>query len=676
MPTSARRRPNTVTSRPRESPDRQRARTATRHEGELTALLLAVSSGSAIASLTAECAEPLARALQEPTITCVCLCLEHDDGGSQLRPVTERRSGALLPGHAALVAAVVGGRLDGVTIRLRPDGMSTGAVSAVAAALLAGAGRRVCWGARELLLFMLRRCGVRAADGFRCWRLRDLTIADWLLEPDRPSRQFCQVLSELGAQSGTAARDAALSRQEQLAADLRQLAQLDTAMAQRLRTAGLLALFELVETPLATVLAAMEAHGVQVDVARLHAAAAACQRQLRCLEAAAQRAAGTVFSLSSSAQLRRLLYDELRLDARSGVSVPLTERGLKSTSEQALQRLLAAHPLPGLVIQHRRLLKFKSTYVEGVLAQVRGGGVFPQWLQTAAATGRVQAAAPNLQSVPKRPLALTTDGGDNDDRNAVLARSPFVARSGHTLLSMDFCQMELRLLAHLSRDACLMAAIRDAPSGDIFRQLAALWTGEPADAIDDAQRERTKRLVYAAMYGAGRHRLAEVLQCEPQQAQRALDSFLAQCPAIGAFSSQVVAECRRAGLVSSLLGRRRRVAAIMSSQHLARSQAERQAVNFVIQGSAADLCKLVMVAVAEAAPDVPLLAQLHDELLWEVPQGRLGEFRALVERQVGRLDALLVAAGHRQPLLVPLPVSIAAGVCWAHMEPLPPADRA
>ncbi|XP_037077790.1 DNA polymerase nu-like [Pollicipes pollicipes] len=256
--------------------------------------------------------------------------------------------------------------------------------------------------------------------------------------------------------------------------------------------------------------------------------------------------------------------------------------------------------------RHRRVHKLKTAYVDGVLSQV------------------------------------------------ILARAPFVARADHTLLAVDFCQMELRLLAHLAGDVRLIAAIRDAPGGDIFRQLAALW------------RERTKRVVYAAMYGAGRARLAEVLSCVPEQAQHVLDSFLARCPAIAGFSRGVVADCRRDGFVASLLGRRRWMAGIASTQ----PQAERQAVNFRVQGSAADVCKLVMLAVSRAAPDVPLLAQLHDELLWEVPRHRLDAFRALVGRELGRLETLLTAAGRPGPLLVPLPVAVTTGQCWADMQPL------
>ncbi|KAL8561162.1 hypothetical protein ACOMHN_054533 [Nucella lapillus] len=406
------------------------------------------------------------------------------------------------------------------------------------------------------------------------------------------------------------------------------------------------------------------------------------QRKVDRVEKKAHQLAGHAFCINSTQQLRQLLYEELRLDHQLPGSrrVTLTATAQhKSTSEAMLKQMVPLHPLPAVILEYRHLVKLKSTYIDGMLECVRGGALFTHWDQTSAATGRLVSAHPNLQAIPKTPTTVTDYEGDDCIVGAepkiceIYAREPFIANDGHVFLSADFQQMELRLLAHLARDPALKDMFRSPhQAADVFIQLTAQWLSKSCGDVSHAEREQTKRVVYSILYGVGKERLAEYLKVSSTRAKDIMDSFLVSFPAIKEFTRKCVDYAQKHGHTETVMGRRRWVCGVRDKAAGLRAQAERQAVNFCVQGSAADLCKRAMVRVEQALRDQPhltarLLMHIHDELVWELPQDQLKEMCVLV-KSVMEDDASLC-----RPLLpcltVPITVSLSSGSTWAHLSP-------
>jgi DNA polymerase-1 len=414
------------------------------------------------------------------------------------------------------------------------------------------------------------------------------------------------------------------------------------AMAPRaLREVGLLELYETIERPLVPVLAHMERAGIRVDRQRL-------DEFSRELELALERAtrdiyvlAGGEFNIGSPKQLATILFEKLKLPP-----VRKTKTGY-STDADVLEQLALGHELPAKIIEHRTLAKLKSTYADSLptLINARTGRIHPSFNQLVAVTGRLSSSNPNAQNIPIR-----TELGRR-------IRAAFVAEAGHRFLAADYSQIELRILAHVSGEESLIEAFRRGE--DIHRRTAAEVFGVPLDHVTSQQRDVAKTTNFAVIYGVTAFGLSRGLDMTQKQAQEYLNQFFARHPKVKAYLERTVAEGRERGYVSTLLGRRRYLPELRSGNPNLRGFGERMATNAPIQGTAADLVKIAMVRVARelAARGLRsrMLLQVHDELLFEVPDGELGALEALaVEVMESSLE-----------LSVPLKVDVKSGADWA-----------
>lgn len=318
-------------------------------------------------------------------------------------------------------------------------------------------------------------------------------------------------------------------------------------------------------------------------------------------------------------------FQELKLHQKG--SVGKTAKGSFSTDEATLKKLLSAHPLPRLVLEYRQIAKLQSTYLDGMLSHVRHGRIHPRWLQTSTATGRLACETPNLQNVPAASLtvelvqrAALAGQADRVETAVVNTRAGFKPPAEHVFLSADWSQIELRVLAHVCGDQSLVKVFQDT-SRDFFKSLASQWRGIPVAEVTALQRDETKRVVYGIVYGIGPAALAEQLGVTPSAAQSMNSSFMKRFPAIGQFQRRCIRTCREKGFLRTLTDRRRSYPDISSPNFAARAHAERSATNFVIQGTAADICKMALLEccsrlVAQPQLRARLILQVHDELIW------------------------------------------------------------
>ncbi|XP_042183091.1 DNA polymerase nu-like [Oncorhynchus tshawytscha] len=296
------------------------------------------------------------------------------------------------------------------------------------------------------------------------------------------------------------------------------------------------------------------------------------------------------------------------------------------------------------------------------------------WYQTSAVTGRISAKHPNFQALPRQPVQITKKQyvqGKEAEVVTVHPRAMFIPQDGYTFLAADFCQVELRLLAHLSSDPELQRIFNN-PQADVFTMLASQWKGVSEGEVSSEDREHAKRIVYSVVYGAGRERLSGILGVSAEQASHFQDSFLHTYREVQTFIHTTIQQCHKRGYVVSIMGRRRTLPHIHSTDWGVRMQAERQAVNFVVQGSAADLCKMAMIRIfsqvsSSSSLSARLIAQLHDELLYEVEDSQVGEFAVLVKNTMESLQHIDCLGVH---LKVPLKVAVSSGKSWGSMSEL------
>ncbi|XP_043953677.1 DNA polymerase nu-like isoform X7 [Gambusia affinis] len=280
----------------------------------------------------------------------------------------------------------------------------------------------------------------------------------------------------------------------------------------------------------------------------------------------------------------------------------------------------------------------------------------------------------NFQALPRQPLQISQNQyiqGKEEEVVTIHPRDMFIPREGWTFLAADFCQVELRLLAHFSSDPELLRVFTD-PQADVFTLLASQWKVVGVDEVTPEDRERAKRIVYSVVYGAGRERLSGILGVNVEQASRFQDSFLQTYREVQAFIQRTIQQSHKQGYVVSLMGRRRLLPNISSPDWGIRMQAERQAVNFVVQGSAADLCKMAMITIfnlvsSSTSLSARLLAQLHDELLYEVEDSQVEQFAGLVKSTMESLQHIHHVGVH---LTVPLKVAVSVGKSWGSMSEL------
>jgi DNA polymerase-1 len=469
----------------------------------------------------------------------------------------------------------------------------------------------------------------------------DALLASYMLDPGRRAYALDDLAFEyLGERrsaggegvAGTETPAAALAAAA--GADGELVLRLDQPMSARLREEGLLPVYESMELPLVAVLADMELAGVKVDTALLATMSREMEAQLQALTLEIHRLAKGEFNINSPIQLREVLFD--RLGLKSAKKTAKTRAA--STAEDVLEELALVHELPRKVLEYRAVQKLKSTYVDALPALVdpETGRIHATFNQTIAATGRLSATDPNLQNIPIR----TPEGRR--------IREAFVAEPGNLLLSADYSQIELRVLAHLSKEPTLIDTFR---RGEDVHDRTAREIFGPLSPVSPAEQRRVSKMVnYALLYGKSAFTLAKDLGIDRKQAEAFIAAYFARYPGVRRYIDETVAQARETGTVRTLLGRLRRLPDLRSKSFPVRMEAERQAMNTPLQGSAADLIKQAMIdlhrELRRRALRSRLILQIHDELLLEVPEAEAEAARALVQEVMEgalELDVPLVA---------------------------------
>jgi DNA polymerase I len=387
--------------------------------------------------------------------------------------------------------------------------------------------------------------------------------------------------------------------------------------------------YETIEMPLVPVLARIEQTGVKIDAPLLRQISSELAGRMDELQIAAHREAGGEFNLGSPRQLGAILYEKLQLPV-----LGRTPKGEPSTAEDVLEELAAQHPLPRLILDWRAMQKLRSTYSEQLPLAInpRTGRVHTSYGQAVAATGRLSSSDPNLQNIPVR----TAEGRR--------IRQAFIAESGNLLASIDYSQIELRLMAHFSGDERLIEAFR--AGRDIHQATAAEVFGLPLEQVGGEQRRAAKAINFGLIYGMSAFGLARQLGIARGEAQDYIDRFFGRYPGVKTFMDTTREHAREAGYVETLFGRRLYLPNIRSKNQAQRQYAERTAINAPLQGTAADLIKLAMIDVAqfltEKATDTSMIIQVHDELVLEGPSARLPALAAEVAGRMCRIAALKV----------------------------------
>jgi DNA polymerase-1 len=417
-------------------------------------------------------------------------------------------------------------------------------------------------------------------------------------------------------------------------------------LTKRLQEETLERLLVDLELPLAVVLADMERIGIRVDTDRLAALSADFGEKVSAAEKEIYALAGHEFNVASPKQLQQVLFTEQKLPA-----LRRTKSG-PSTDASVLEELAAQHPLPAKIIEFRQYSKLKNTYVDALptLVTPRTGRVHTTFQQAVAATGRLGSSDPNLQNIPIR----TREGRD--------IRSAFLpGPADWRLLAADYSQIELRVLAHFSGDETLCAAF--ARGDDIHAQVASEVFGVAANGVTSEMRRRAKAVNFGVLYGQSAFGLANSLDIEQDEAAHFIAAYFERYSGVDEFLAKILEGCRVNGYVKTILGRKRAIRGVRPDAPRQRNLPERTAINTVIQGSAADLIKLAMLAVhsrlRERGLSARLLLQIHDELLFEAPAGELEPLAELVREEMAGVMALAV----------PLVVDVKTGMNWAQTEP-------
>lgn len=520
-------------------------------------------------------------------------------------------------------------------------------------ALLADAGVRKYGYAIKLQLNQLASAGVQLEGS-----LRDIELMHYLLNPERShqldvlARSFLGLSLEPHTAVETAvestlfgdetADDAAVQSDRLRESAI--LLMLGDRMETEMETASLTALYDKIEEPLISVLGRMERNGVKVDVASLNTFASHLREEVSSCEARVRELADSPsLNVSSPKQIGEVIFEKLKLDPKAKKSA----RGSWSTDEETLLALSDKSPIIGAILEFRAAKKLLSTYIEpfpGYISQ-RDGRVHTTFNQALTSTGRLSSSNPNLQNIPIR-----TERG-KEIRKAFVAEEP-----GSLIMSADYSQIELRIMAHLSCDAHLTEAFRQGV--DVHAATAAKIFGISLSEVTPDQRRIAKTANFGIMYGISSFGLAQRLGCSRSEAKRIIDDYFASFPSIRLFIDDTVAAARETGYVETLFGRRRYIQDINARNANLRALAERNAVNAPIQGTSADIIKLAMTAIDRRMRQEQLrsrmVLQIHDELLFEVQPEELERLREIV----------IYEMEHVMELSIPLTVECNYGTNW------------
>ena len=415
------------------------------------------------------------------------------------------------------------------------------------------------------------------------------------------------------------------------------------ALAPRLEELGMHDLYYGVELPLCPVLAEMEHIGMLVDRQALAAFGALLDERIRADETLIYDLAGEQFNINSTQQFGHILFDKLGLPP-----VKKTKTGY-STSAEVLEKLRGKHPVVEAVLDYRQLAKLKSTYVDGLMKVIAPDGrIHTSFQNTVTATGRLSSTEPNLQNIPVR----TELGAE--------LRKMFVAPEGKVLVDADYSQIELRLLAHIAGDEHMIAAFRSGE--DIHTVTASQVFGVPPEAVTHEMRRRAKAVNFGIVYGISDFSLSQDIGVTRAEAREYMEKYFEKYSGVHAYMTRVVEQAKENGWVSTLMGRRRWLPELKSSNFNLRSFGERVALNMPIQGTAADIIKLAMIKVRDKllseGLEARLVLQVHDELIVECPEGETERVKALLE---GEME-------HVVELALPLTAEAHAGRSWAEAK--------
>jgi DNA polymerase-1 len=502
-------------------------------------------------------------------------------------------------------------------------------------------------------LLAFHRIGITLAPPYM-----DTMIGDYLLNPNRRDHGLeTIVLERLGERLGSRTHEKAQPQslfevdtgsREAAAEAATALAKLEPILRDQLTEQGSSKLFTDVEMPLVPVLAEIERNGFLLDVEGLHELSQELERDLDRMLESITRSAGGEFNINSPKQLATVLFEKLGLK-------PLrkTKTGY-STDEDTLTQLATQHELPAQILNYRSLSKLKSTYVDALPELVRPETkrLHTSLNQTVAATGRLSSTDPNLQNIPVK--------GDYGLR----IREAFIVPKDHELLCADYSQIEPRILAHLSQDSRLLSVFTKGE--DIHMATAMEIFSLPSSQITRDMRRAAKTVVFGIVYGISPFGLSQNLGVPQAEAKKYIDTFFERFSAVRALMDRNIAEGREKGYTTTILGRRRPIPELQSGDPTQRGFGERMAVNSPIQGSAADLIKVAMINVHkkihEELPHVKMILQVHDELIFEVPDHDLEEAKRLVKQE-------MESVGKQLGISVPLKVDLGVGKNWRVAHP-------
>jgi DNA polymerase-1 len=472
--------------------------------------------------------------------------------------------------------------------------------------------------------------------------IHDTSIASYLLDPSG-SKHTVEALAfehlDINPEDGEDLSDA-----DRMANNASNILQLWKILHKKLEDGGLSPLYTEMELPLVRVLARMESHGIRVEAGILKELSAEIKLKLSGIEASIYGLAGGEFNINSPKQLAEVLFVKLGLKP-----IKKTKTGF-STNEEVLLRLASAHELPAHVLEYRSLAKLKSTYVDGLLKLIGPDHrVHTSFNQTVTATGRLSSSKPNLQNIPVR------------SGMSARIRGAFGAEKGFSLLSADYSQIELRIVAHMAEDPALIEAF--AKDVDVHAQTASQVFGVAPEAVTPELRRRAKAINFGIIYGMGAWGLSTELGISVGEADAYIESYFAHYKAVKSFIDKTIKEAKGSGYTTTLFGRRRFIYELKSPSEAVVRFGERQAVNTPIQGTAADIIKAAMIKIDAALSSWKfrsrMLLQIHDELLFEVADDEADAVSELVTRE---MEGVI-------KLKVPVKVNLKSGTNWSALTP-------
>ncbi|MBQ4211825.1 MAG: DNA polymerase I, partial [Selenomonas sp.] len=469
----------------------------------------------------------------------------------------------------------------------------------------------------------------------------DTELAAYLLHPESNRYQVENLAQEY---LGQALSEGVTEAQEKAVWESDILAEVQQMLTAKLQELGMQELYSKIELPLVEVLASMEQKGIYINRQELDSKGQELSARLDSLQQDIYTLAGREFNINSPKQLGEVLFEDLQLPP-----VKKTKTGY-STNAEVLETLRDKHPVVELVLNYRTLSKLKSTYIDGMRDLIGDTGrIYTTFNQTVTATGRLSSSDPNLQNIPVR-----TEEGRT-------IRALFEPGEGYDyLLSADYSQIELRILAHMSADERFIDAF--VQNQDIHARTAAEVFNVPLNEVDSTLRRHAKAVNFGIVYGISDFGLAKDLHIEKKEAKRYIDNYFARYTGVKAFLDKTVEQAHQDGYVKTMFDRRRELAAINSRNFMQRSLAERMAMNTPIQGTAADIIKLAMISVYKelqaAGVKSRILLQVHDELVLEVVESEMEKVQGILKKAMEQVVKLSV----------PLLIDMHAGKNWAEAK--------